>query len=76
MRVVLASASPARLAVLRAAGLDPQVIVSGVDADEYRERALAAGVNLIYQKPADAKMLTTILERYRGYQSHQPSASV
>jgi septum formation protein len=31
VRVVLASASPARLAVLRAAGLDPQVIVSGVD---------------------------------------------
>jgi len=33
MRVVLASASPARLAVLRAAGLDPEVIVSGVDED-------------------------------------------
>ena len=33
MRVVLASASPARLAVLRAAGLEPEVIVSGVDED-------------------------------------------
>ena len=31
--VVLASASPARLAVLRAAGLDPAVLVSGVDED-------------------------------------------
>ncbi|MGH3165390.1 MAG: Maf family protein, partial [Trebonia sp.] len=31
MRVVLASQSPARLTVLRAAGLDPEVIVSGVD---------------------------------------------
>jgi septum formation protein len=31
MRLVLASASPARLATLRAAGLDPEVIVSGVD---------------------------------------------
>ena len=31
MRVVLASASPARLAVLRAAGISPEVIVSGVD---------------------------------------------
>ncbi len=35
MRVVLASASPARLAVLRGAGLDPEVIVSGVDEDSY-----------------------------------------
>ncbi len=29
--IVLASASPARLAVLRAAGLEPEVMVSGVD---------------------------------------------
>ena len=35
MRVVLASASSARLAVLRAAGIDPEVIVSGVDEDAY-----------------------------------------
>lgn len=32
-RLILASASPARLAVLRAAGFDPEVIVSGVDED-------------------------------------------
>ncbi len=31
MRLVLASASPARLATLRRAGIDPVVIVSGVD---------------------------------------------
>jgi nucleoside triphosphate pyrophosphatase len=31
MRVVLASRSPARLATLRSAGLDPEVVVSGVD---------------------------------------------
>ncbi len=31
MRFVLASASPARLATLRAAGLDPEVVVSGLD---------------------------------------------
>lgn len=33
MRVVLASQSPARLQVLRSAGLDPEVIVSDVDED-------------------------------------------
>lgn len=33
MRVVLASQSPARLATLRAAGIEPEVIVSGVDED-------------------------------------------
>ncbi len=31
MRFVLASASPARLATLRAAGIEPEVLVSGVD---------------------------------------------
>jgi septum formation protein len=31
MRFVLASASPARLATLRAAGIDPEVVISGVD---------------------------------------------
>jgi len=36
--IVLASASPTRLAVLRAAGLEPKVMVSGVD-----ETAFAAG---------------------------------
>ena len=33
MRVILASASPARLEVLRRAGVDAEVIVSGVDED-------------------------------------------
>ena len=36
--LVLASASPARLALLRSAGLDPKVMVSGVD-----ERSFSAG---------------------------------
>jgi len=35
-RLVLASASPARLATLRSAGLDPEVLVSGVDESQVR----------------------------------------
>lgn len=34
VRVVLASASPARLATLRSAGLEPDVVVSGVDESQ------------------------------------------
>lgn len=34
IRLILASQSPARLATLRAAGVEPQVLVSGVDEDE------------------------------------------
>ncbi|MFT3875499.1 MAG: Maf family protein [Propioniciclava sp.] len=45
VRVVLASASPARVSVLRGAGIEPEVIVSGVDesrveAAEPRELAM------------------------------------
>ncbi len=35
-RLVLASASPARLETLRRAGLDPEVVVSGVDESDVR----------------------------------------
>lgn len=35
-RFVLGSASPARLATLRAAGVEPEVLVSGVDEDNVR----------------------------------------
>ena len=59
-RLVLASQSPARLATLRAAGLDPEVVVSGVDESsvvlddpealsvalaELKARSVAAGLS-------------------------------
>jgi septum formation protein len=40
--VVLASASPARLTTLQRAGLDPQVVVSGIDEDGVRATTPAA----------------------------------
>ena len=40
-RLVLASASPARLATLRAAGIEPTVVVSGVDESQVADLAPA-----------------------------------
>ncbi|MFP5291256.1 MAG: Maf family protein, partial [Actinomycetes bacterium] len=37
IRFILASASPARLSTLRDAGLDPEVVVSGVDESQVVE---------------------------------------
>ena len=54
MRVVLASASPARLAVLRAAGLHPEVIVSGVDEDAYSAPTTAELTGLLASAKATA----------------------
>jgi septum formation protein len=48
---VLASASPARLAVLRAAGIDPSVVVSGVDEDR-----VAAGLT----DPSPSELVTAL----------------
>lgn len=58
MRVVLASASPARLAVLRAAGLNPQVIVSGVDEDGYQAATTAELAGLLAGAKAAAVAAT------------------
>ncbi len=41
MRLVLASQSPARLATLRAAGIEPEVIVSGVDESQVQSHDAA-----------------------------------
>lgn len=52
MKVVLASKSPARLATLRAAGLDPEVQVSDVDED-----ALLRELNAPHARPASDQVL-------------------
>ena len=52
--IVLASASPARLAVLRAAGLDPEVIVSGVDEAAFTAATPAELAGLLAQAKAAA----------------------
>jgi septum formation protein len=73
MRFVLASASPARLATLRAAGLDPEVVVSGVDeagivADTPRELvqvladAKLAAVSQLIEQPAFVLACDSMLE--------------
>jgi len=52
---ILASASPARLAVLRAAGISPTVVVSEVDEDAVLTAANAASPQGV--SPADAVLL-------------------
>jgi septum formation protein len=53
LTLVLASASPARLATLRAAGVEPTVVVSGVDEDAVLAAARTAGP----VSPADAVLV-------------------
>jgi septum formation protein len=52
--IVLASASAARLALLRSAGLDPKVIVSGVDEDAYSAHSPAALALVLAKAKAEA----------------------
>ena len=64
-RFVLASASPARLRLLQAAGLDPEVVVSGIDeskatglpADELARELAVAKAMAVAGKEADALVL-------------------
>jgi septum formation protein len=52
--IVLASASPARLALLRSAGLDPEVIVSGVDETPFTAATPGELAGLLAQAKAQA----------------------
>ena len=54
-RFVLASASPARLATLRAAGLEPRVVVSDVDEDALTAEMSDASTAELAAALADAK---------------------
>lgn len=56
LRFVLGSASPARLATLRGAGLDPEVLVSGVDEEAVQEPTPAA----LAQRLADLKAAAVV----------------
>lgn len=60
-RLILASASPARLASLRSAGLDPEVIVSGVNEDAIQNDR----PDLLARALAEAKGMA-VLERIEG----------
>jgi septum formation protein len=62
VRLVLASASPARLAVLRAAGVDPVVRVSGVDEDAVAAAHPGASPEELVAALAEAKARAVLPE--------------
>jgi len=62
VRLVLASASPARLATLRGAGLDPEVVVSGVDESGVEAATPAALTAELARLKAEAVDATLTLD--------------
>ena len=62
VRLVLASASPARLATLRGAGLEPEVVVSGVDESGVEADTPAALTAELARLKAEAVDATLVLD--------------
>jgi septum formation protein len=57
MTLVLASASPARLRTLRAAGIDPEVLVSGVDESIVESTSAATLCTILARLKAEAVVI-------------------
>lgn len=57
-RFILASKSPARLATLRSAGLDPEVLVSGVDEDGIAASSARETVAILARLKAETVAIT------------------
>ncbi|MQA14009.1 MAG: septum formation inhibitor Maf [Pseudonocardiaceae bacterium] len=67
MRLILASASPARLGVLRAAGIDPVVRVSDVDEDATAAALVDPSPDGLVTALAEAKVRAVLSELTTGF---------
>jgi septum formation protein len=75
VRIVLASASPARLATLRAAGISPEVMVSDVDEDLLTQRAGSPTPTELVALLARAKA-AAVVQRLRSGDSAQDTVVI